>query len=83
MRRSKNEVPRDKKGRRLETEQMVVAEIIENQSKVLIGKKLTFLSPGTRRICGKLILVGRKKSVIQPDKGLPEEIENDKITIAI
>lgn len=78
---NRNGIPCDKNGIPLETGKWAVGEIIKDQPEVLVGGKPTFLGPRVRRICGKLITVGSKKSWIQPENGLSEGADNDKITI--
>lgn len=78
---NRNGIPRDKNGVLLKTEKWAVGEIIKDPTEVLVGGKPTFLGPRVRRICGKLIIVGLKKSWIQPENGLSEGVDNDKITI--
>lgn len=81
---SRNEIPRDKDGKLLKIGQMVIAEIIKDPPKVKIGDQEFFLGPAVRRIYGKLILVGRKRSIVQPETGgLSEEASNDHITVIV
>jgi hypothetical protein len=81
---SQNEIPRDKDGRPLKVGQIVIVEIVKEPPKAKIGEREFFLGPRVRRICGKLILVGKRKSVIQPETGgLSEEVVNDKISVVV
>lgn len=78
---SRNGIREDKYGVPLESTQLVVAEIIKKPVKAEVGGKKVFLGPAIRRICGKLIVVGSKKSLIQPENGPSEEVDNAKIQV--
>ena len=81
---SQNDIPRDKDGKPLKIGQMVVVEIIKEPPKAMVGDKEFFLGPAVRRLYDKLIFVGRKKSVTQPEIGGPsEEVLNDHITVIV
>lgn len=77
--------PHDKNGVVLKPGQMVVAHIVRDPPKVVIGGQKLFLGPKVRHIFGKLIIVGSPKSVIMPDSGigLSEEVNNEDITVVV
>ena len=78
---NRNGIPTDRRGVKLKIGQIASAEIVIEPKEVKLDGKIWFLGPKVSKICGKVIIVGHRKSIIQPKGEEAKEIENDKIAV--
>lgn len=82
VKESRNGIPVDSRGRPIKIGTLAEGEVLIEPKQIELDGKKWFLGPKVTRICGKVICVGPKKSLIESKEGV-KEVDNEKITIII